>query len=70
MKLSDVAALSDRTRRFEELLAEVFRLEGFNVSTEVSGDSRKPAIGGWHFPGRRGKRMPKPLQFYAREKPG
>jgi hypothetical protein len=37
MKLSDIRALSVRSRKFEELLAEVFRLEGFEVSTEISG---------------------------------
>jgi hypothetical protein len=37
MKLSDIRALSVRSRKFEELLAEVFRLEGFEVSTEITG---------------------------------
>jgi hypothetical protein len=39
MKLSDIRALSDRARKFEDLLAEVFRLEGFDVNTQVSGSN-------------------------------
>jgi hypothetical protein len=39
MKLSEIKALSTRTRKFEELLAELFSLEGFDVSTQVSGSN-------------------------------